>query len=390
MPSTKKRSRSYTTKNRVKLIRAGHPYFSLLTELINQAAYSIHLQVYIFDNDETGAAVGEALIEAANRGVNVYIVADGFASKALSSAFIVKLRKAGINFKYFEPLFRSKSFYFGRRLHHKITVVDGKYSLVGGINISNCYNDLPGAPSWLDYALYTEGEAAVQLFKLCNEFWENTSVTLPVIPAETHELIQSISEKDLCSVKVCHNDWVKLNNQIWKSYFDLFNQASQSIIIICSYFLPGWELLNKLSKAAKRGVKIKVILAGPSDVMLAKYAERYLYKWMLNRGIRIFEYQPAVLHAKMAVADDHWVNIGSYNINDISAIAGIETNLYVRNKPFAQQIRQELDKKIEEDCIEITLKTHKISWIGMLWQRMAYQIIKLFINLFTFYFKRRL
>jgi cardiolipin synthase A/B len=387
--SSKKRARSYTHRNKVQLIRGGSEYFELLTSLINSATHSIHLQTYIFDNDETGTLIGNAMMNAAERGVEIYFVPDGYASQVMSGSFIHKLKEVGIHFKYFEPLYRSTRFYFGRRLHHKVTVIDAKHALVGGINISNRYNDTPQSPAWLDYALYVNGETALLLYKLCSETWKNTIVRVIDPPSDISAYLLSFTEKDSCSVRVCHNDWVRLKNQIWKSYFELFNQAQSSIIIMCSYFLPGWELLNKLSKAAKRGVKIKIILAGPSDVMLAKHAERYLYKWMLSNGFKLYEYQSTILHAKLAVADSHWVNIGSYNINDISAFAGIETNLYIRNKPFAHNVEQEMEEIIKNHCIEITSENYKESFITRTWQRTAYQLIKIILNIFTFYFKRK-
>jgi cardiolipin synthase A/B len=387
--SSRKKARSYTHRNKVQLVKGGSEYFKLLVGLIDSAIHSIHLQTYIFDNDETGALVGNALTEAAQRGVQVYLVPDGYASQVMSGSFIHKLKEAGIHFKYFEPLYRSTRFYFGRRLHHKVMVIDAKHALVGGINISNRYNDTPGSAAWLDYALYVQGETAVQLYKLCSEIWKNSSVKVIGLPPDIPSYLETFTEKEFCSVRVCHNDWVRLKNQIWKSYFELFNQAQSSIIIMCSYFLPGWELLNKLSKAAKRGVKIKIILAGPSDVMLAKHAERHLYNWMLSNGFELYEYQSTILHAKLAVSDSHWVNIGSYNINDISAFAGIETNLYIRNKPFAQHVEQEMEQIIKDDCVQITSENYKVGFIARTWQRTAYQLIKVILNIFTFYFKRK-
>ena len=106
------------------------------------SAYSAHnnLQIYIFEDDETGVEVATALMKAAQRGVKVYLLLDGYASQYLPDEFIVQLKEGGVQFRWFEPLFRSRHFYFGRRLHHKLIVVDTVHSLVGGVNISNRYN----------------------------------------------------------------------------------------------------------------------------------------------------------------------------------------------------------------------------------------------------------
>ncbi len=387
----RKASKRYTLRNKVNLVKGGSEYFSLLLELIHNATHSIHLQFYIYDDDDTGLLIAKALIEAVKRNVKVYFMADGYASQVMSKAFIAMLKKSGIYFKYFKPLFRGKSFYFGRRMHQKLVVVDARYALVGGVNISNKYNDMPGKPAWMDYALYVQGEAAVKLFQLCSDMWQSSSVTVCGLPGDIGNFLNSIKQKEYCSVRVRVNDWVRYKNQIWKSYFELFNHASKSIIIMCSYFLPGWELMRRLSKAAKRGVKIKIILAGQSDVWVAKNAERYLYSWMLKNNIEIYEYQPSVLHAKIAVADGHWVTVGSYNINNISAHASLEVNLDVRNKLFAQQVQQQLEKIINENCIQITKENYAAGgFLKTLWQKASYLFIKIVLRLFTFYFKREM
>ena len=390
MSGNKRNRNYYTIRNKVKLIRGGHEYFNLLLDLINSASHSIHLQTYIFEDDETGSMVAEALIKAAQRKVEVYFIADGYASRGLPKPFIANLEREGIHFRYFEPLFKSRHFYFGRRMHHKVFVVDAKHAMVGGINITNRYNDMPGEPAWLDFALYVQGEAAVQLFDFCNESWKFKNTPLVKLPADTEAFLDSIPEKEYCSVRVRYNDWVKNKIEIWRSYLELFNHANHSIVIMCSYFLPGWELLRRLKKASKRGVKIKLVLTGVSDVRIAKFAERYLYYWMLKNNIQLYEYQPNVLHAKLAITDGHWVTIGSYNINNISARASTEINLDVRNKLFAQRTQKQVEEIIERDCILITTEYYNSTtgFFKRVWQKLSYHIVNIILKVFTFYFKR--
>ena len=156
----KKIKEHYTSRNKVKLIRGGKVYFDSLLQMINSATESIHLQAYIYDDDETGKQVAEALQAAAKRNVEVYLLTDGYASKVMSRSFINELQQSGIHFRFFNPLFKSRHFYFGRRLHHKVIVTDTRYAMIGGVNITNRYNDMPGEPAWLDFAIYIEGEAA--------------------------------------------------------------------------------------------------------------------------------------------------------------------------------------------------------------------------------------
>jgi cardiolipin synthase len=220
--------------------------------------------------------------------------------------------------------------------------------------------------------------------------WASEKIHSPGLPADIESFLDLIPENEYCSVRVRRNDWVKNKIEIWRSYLALFNHASKSIVIVCSYFLPGWELLKRLKRAVSRGVEVKIILTHISDVRIAKFAERYLYFWMLKNNIQIYEYQPTVLHAKLAIIDGHWVTIGSYNINNISARASIEINLEVRNKIFAQNAQKQMETIITQDCILITKENYiaSNSILQRFWQKISYHIIKILLNLFTFYFKR--
>ena len=372
----------YSTHNKIRLVKGGKEYFTLLSQLINEAKDSIHIRIYIWDDDYTGTEIAKQLIGAVQRNVSVFVVADGYASQCLSKHFVKWLKSHGIKFKYFEPLLKSHHFYFGRRMHEKLAVIDGGKALVGGINFADRYNDLGDEPAWLDYALLVEGEAAEQLQQYCQAGWHNSIKYFP------KELTPPADCRD-CSVRISRNDWVNGKHEIWRTYSNGFKQSDESITIMCSYFLPGRILRNRLSNAVKRGVKVKLILAGPSDVKLAKYAERYLYGLLLEKGIEIYEYQPTILHAKMMVVDRHWVTIGSYNVNNVSAYASVELNLDIRNKAFALSIQQLMNKIIEHDCIKVSEKkfTANTNFLARLLQRSAYEIVRAVINLSTFYFR---
>ena len=125
----------------LRLVKSGSDYFNLLEQIIFEAEMKLHLQIYIFEEDETGQKIAKALIAAVKRGVKVFLVADGYASQDLSTSFIDRLKSAGVHFRFFNPLLKSKFFYFGRRMHHKVVVADGNKALVGGMNFSNNYND---------------------------------------------------------------------------------------------------------------------------------------------------------------------------------------------------------------------------------------------------------
>jgi cardiolipin synthase len=380
---------AFTQHNRVRLVRAGKDYFDTLKQMIESATQSFHLQVYIFLADETGQWIAGALTEAAKRGVNVYVLADGYASKDLPKEFIQGMLDAGIKFRFFEPLLKSEHFYLGRRLHHKLAVSDGYFGLVGGINISNNYNDQDGEPAWLDFALFVEGEAARELQKVCTGLWLK-----PTLRIKKKTLIHEIPAeppKEECQVRIRTNDWVKRKNQISRSYVEMLQKAESHIIIMSSYFLPGRIIRHNLSRAAKRGISISVIVAGKSDVKVAKHAERYMYRWLLRRKIKIFEYEENILHGKLATCDNKWVTIGSYNVNDISAYASVELNLDVRNEAFAATVQKKLEEIIAGDCEQVTEEIYitKYNFLLRFLQYCSYWIVRIIYYLFTFYFKQK-
>ena len=187
------------------------------------------------------------------------------------------------------------------------------------------------------------------------------------------------------------NDWVRRKNEISASYIEMFRKAQSHITILCSYFLPGKVMRRLLTNAAKRGVKIKVITAGPSDIMLAKHAERWMYDWLLRNKIELYEYQPAILHAKVAVCDSEWITIGSYNLNNISAYASIELNLDIRNEKLVTGVEQTLETIIQKECVVISTEKHiqAKSIFKQFIRRYSCQVIRIIFCQLTFYYKQR-
>ena len=171
----------------------------------------------------------------------------------------------------------------------------------------------------------------------------------------------------------------------------MLRNAKSNITILCSYFLPGRVLKKNMVQAVKRGVKIKVVLAGLSDVRVAKNAERYIYDWLLRNKIDIYEYQGNVLHGKVAVCDNEWLTIGSYNVNNISAYASIELNLDVYNPLFATNTEEILNKIINEKSVQIT--EERLARTTNIFKRLirwaSYEFIKVGFYLFTFYFRHK-
>ena len=378
----------YTHHNKVRLVHGGSDYFTTLVQMIDQAQSMIHLQTYIYEDDETGRMVSEALLRAARRKVQVYILLDGYASQDLSKEIIKEWKTAGIRFRWFWPLFKSRKFYFGRRLHHKVAFVDASYGLAGGVNISDRYNDIGGQKAWLDRALFVEGEAALKLHIICRDMWTKAYWKKDGGRRENFPWLPGTIPTEECMVRVRRNDWVQGKNQISKSYLEMFRNAQHRITILSSYFLPGSIFRRQMSLAARRGVKTRVIVGSISDVKTSRLAEQYMYRWLFRNNIEVYEYQDTILHGKMAVYDGEWMTDGSYNVNKISAYASVELNMDVRNTGFATKVEQELDEIIDRHCIRITPENFRHPLYRQFLQWLAFQTIRLIFFLFTFYFRQ--
>ena len=339
-----------TTKN-VALVHSGEDYFNRLERLILESKSEIHIQTYIFDYDVTGKKIISALKETASRKVKIHILIDGFGSLSFPTEIINELKKEGIDIRVFSPFFSANSLYIGRRLHHKIVVSDAKTTLIGGINIADKYNRTEKLDPWLDYAIEINDEnIAKSLQELCRDIYFKNRII-------RRKKITSIFDKgEVNSISVLQNDWLKRKNEIFKAYTNRIVNAKKEIVIVGSYFLPGKKLINSLKKASEKGVKIKLILSGISDVPLARRASIHLYSKLLRFNIELFEWKSSILHGKTAVIDSNWTTIGSFNLNNLSSFGSIEMNVAIDSAQFAKEYEIHLNEIIAQ-CDQITTET---------------------------------
>jgi len=382
--------KGYTRHNRVRLVHGGKDYFDRIVQLIDGAEKIIHLQTYIFDGDVTGGIVSDALLRAAGRKVEVYVLLDGYASQRLPKEIIAEWKSAGIRFRWFWPLLKAKKFYQGRRMHHKVIVVDAARGMAGGVNISDRYNDIGGEKGWLDYALLVEGQAALKLHVVCRDMWTKAYWKTGGSKKDEFAWVPAFVPEEECLVRVRRNDWVQGKNEILRSYLEMLRQAKSHIIVLSAYFLPSIKGRRQMMQAARRGVSIRIIVGGISDVPISRLAEQYMYRWLFRNKIRVFEYQETVLHGKMATYDGIWVTDGSFNVNQISAYASVELNMDVRNEKFAACVEKELEGLIRDHCKEIIPEEYfkKTGWWQQLLQWGSYEIVRGIFFLFTFYWRQ--
>lgn len=361
----------------VELVHSGEDYFLRLEKLIDKAEKEIHLQTYIFENDETGNRIAACLKKAAQRKVKVYVLLDAYGSAALPDSFADDMVQHGILLRFFSPLFSLNNFYIGRRMHHKIVVADEKIALIGGINIANKYDGTGATEPWLDYAVQLNCPAAENLQKLCSDYFLKKGSSKKISPV-LHSAGSSL-------VGILQNDWLQRKTEVCDAYTTALINAEKEIIIVGSYFLPGSRISKALKKASKRGIKTTVILAGISDVPLVRRATEHLYSYFLNHHMQIYEWNKSVVHGKAAVVDNKWSTIGSFNLNSLSCYGSIEMNVEIHSVEFAKTLRTDFEKVISE-CSEITNRTlrQRVSIFNKLGNWVSYQIVRTTMLFLTF------
>ena len=377
----------YHRARKAQLIRGGKAFFDILEQLISEARFEIHLQFYILEDDETGRRIINALKDASLSGVSVYLVLDAFGSGKLDKSVLKEFEDTGINFKWFRPVIAINNMEFGRRLHHKILSVDERVALTTGVNIANRYNDINGIPAWLDFALLVEGITAREIKRRALQIWEKNFEIMKRFRRFRLPVITDSIQADNPLVKVSVNDWLRGRNGILVGYRHAINVAQKEIFIAGGYFLPGRNLRKVFRNARQRGVSISVILTKFSDVTFAKEASEYLYSWMFKWGIKIYEWEPNIMHGKVAVVDRLWSTVGSFNMNYLSAFESIELNMEIIEEGFSSQLHELLDKISRSECEEVTeaeftkhlsLKKRIRNWIAFVFIRYSFRILNLF------------
>ena len=372
---------SFKSIQSINLLRSGEQYFNRLIELIEKAHYSIHLQVYIFDTDTTGNEIAAALIRAAKRGVSVYVVLDAYASNRFSESKLIELKQVGIHIKLFAP-YAIKNFKIGRRLHHKIVMIDEQIALIGGINIAQKYRGSLYQNPWLDLAVEVNGRICFDIKELCLSIWSNKLKRRWPKQNIPHYFDQISGEG---KARLTQNDWWRKRIEISGSYRNAIRHSKEELTIVASYFLPGYRIRKLLIKAANRGVKITFVFGTINDIPLMNAAIKYLYLILLKNNISIYEWNKSVLHAKFATADGIWSTIGSYNLNSLSDYGSLEANIEIMDQSFAKKIHVLIDEIIAEGGKKIDSENYisKNNMIVQSYRWLCYQLIR--VSLFILF-----
>jgi len=341
--------------NRVELLKNGGQYFPALLAAIDGAQHEVHLESYIFADDDTGRAIAAALAGAAQRGVATRVMVDGFGAPDFMARLGQDLVAQGVEVMVYRPevarlrLRRHRL----RRLHRKLAVIDRRLAFVGGINIIDDLDRPDLVAPRFDYAVAIEGplvnpvHAAVRhLWQLLR--WASFRRRLPRAPP-----LATSPPRGGVEASFVVRDNLRHRRDIEEAYLDAIAAARREIILANAYFLPGRRFRHALADAVARGVRVNVLLQGRIEYLLQHYATQALYGSLLGAGVRIFEYRPSFLHAKVAVIDDAWATVGSSNIDPFSLLLAREANVIVRDAHFAEQLRRSLAQAINDDSSEV-------------------------------------
>jgi len=365
----------------VELLRGGEPFFTAVEKIIDEAKHFIHFQTYILDEDETGIRIANALIRAAERGVRTYLLLDAYGTKYLSKVFIDNIENSGILFRFFSPTFTGKGFQLNLRLHSKVVMADGEVAVVGGMNFANRYHGSPAKKEWLDFAVLFKGPECIHTLSILKKLWNRTFISNE---ERSHEIVHTHSfYREDVKLKVLQNNWYRNKMEILRSYRSIFRMAQSKMIIFNSYFLPGRNERKLLKNAGLRGVDISVVFSAESDAPMFKRATEFLYDFILRNKIRIYEYLPSNLHAKVATVDGKWSTVGSYNLNHLSDYASIEINVGILDDKFTQKFDEVLTSIIRNDCRQVTLEEYnrRRKWYSQLSGWLSYQILRLLMRI---------
>ncbi|MDH5480040.1 MAG: cardiolipin synthase ClsB [Nitrosomonas sp.] len=353
--------------NTVTLLHNGIEYFSALENAINITQQDIYLETYIFANDRVGIRIAAALKGAAQRGVAVHLLIDGFGSYQLPQSTIQDMLNAGVRVLIFrqENLFSKLHKYRLRRMHRKLAVLDAHTAFVGGINIIDDLDNPEKLSPRFDYAVLIKGPLLAEIYTAARYLWKQVAWAHLkknwISQAKLHQYFKTDGKQQAAFLI---RDNFRHRHDIEQAYLNAINHAQHEIIIASAYFLPGNKFCQALNNAAQRGVNIELLLQGRVEYRLQHYATHALYGNLLDAGIKIYEYTKSYLHAKVAVIDKHWATVGSSNIDPFSLFLAREANIIIDDHTFAQKLISSLRLAVIEESEPIARSDwEKESWI---------------------------
>jgi len=366
--------------NRIQLLENGDEYYPAVFDAIDHAQRKVILETFIWFEDDVGKQLHAVILRAAQRGVDVEVLLDGYGSPDLSDEFVSQLTSAGVVFRYYDPrppLMGMRTNVF-RRMHRKIVVIDNTIAFVGGINYSAEHMSDYGPEAKQDYAVRVEGPVVLDILQFELENLPQNAHTRRWWRQRRRHLAEENRTPGEAQALFVWRDNDDHRDDIERHYLKMLANAKREVIIANAYFFPGYRLLHAMRNAARRGVRVKLIVQGEPDMPIVKVGAELLYNYLLKGGVQVYEYRRRPLHGKVALMDDHWATVGSSNLDPLSLSLNLEANLIIHDRAFNQTLRENLNAIIANDCkrVDETMAPKRTWW-------------NLAINVVVFHFLRK-
>jgi cardiolipin synthase len=340
-----------------------------LIAAIQSATISVTFETYLFWSGKTADRFTEALAERARAGVKVKMLLDADGSRFLNRKTLQRLRDSGCEVRFFRPFLWYQPVQYNHRTHRKLLVVDGRVGFTGGIGIADMWY---GPPPWLELMVRLEGGVVGLLQGAFFQNWVIAGGGLALGPDFFPDIVDDPDEPAMAMVTTSSPLWGDSTMRLL--YYSAIASAQRQLYLITPYFLPNWDTIAALAAAAARGVDVRLLLPGPNnDKKLPYYASRRLYGPLLAAGVRIFEYAPAMMHAKAMIIDGRFVTLGSTNFDPRSFFLNSELNTSIDDPVFAREAEDlffaSLDQSTEisyQDWRSRSLWEHGLGWIGLI------------------------
>lgn len=345
--------------NSVELFHGGKQFFDALFAAIRAAEQTILLEYYLIHDDHIGAKLVRELAAAVQRGVAVKLIYDYIGCLDTQAAYFKNLTRKGIRLLPFNvPSFKRGIYWFDKRDHRKMTIIDGELAFLGGFNIGDEYAGCAAdKQSFRDLGFSIRGDAVCELETIFHATWNGEDAETAPRPALEH-LQRPGGKRGDAAVNIISGGPRQRRSYIHEAFQVNIASAAEEILIATPYFVPGPRIIRSLLRAVRRGVRVRLLLPARSDVPLVLLLGRSSYATLLRGGVEIFELEREILHAKVMLIDAERTIIGSANLDQRSFHRNFEINCLVDNVDFGGQIRslllEEIDgaKRVELDVHE--------------------------------------